>query len=122
MTAKTTRAKHLFGPDKTLVVNCQSCEEPSLDEYTGQKCIVLDEATPQMCVHNKVLMQATAQGVILRQSKTQMYARRVNLYGVAIVVCTNEWRKQEDTSAEAEWLRKNSYCVKITSPMYRGPE
>ena len=87
-----------------------------------QKCIVLDEATPEICANNKVLMTASAEGVILRQSPTQQSARHVNLHGVAIIVCCNRWLDHNDDSEDAKWLRKNSEFVDIQGKLYEGDE
>jgi len=71
-------------------------------------------------VNNKVLMTASAEGVILRQSPTQQSARCVNLHGVAIIVCCNSWLDDNDDSDDAKWLRKNSECVDIQGKLYRS--
>jgi len=119
---KTCRAATLFGEEETLVVECQKSTEPNLDEFENQKCIVLDEATAEMCASNKVLMTASSAGVTLRQSPTQQSARNVVLHGVAIIVCCNKWLDDDDDSEDAKWLRKNSEFVEIQGQLFEGGE
>ncbi len=117
-TAKTSYAQHLFGVDNTLVVDCQKSQEPNLGAFFDQKCIVFDEATVEMCIRNKLVMQAGVSGCQVQESPTQQYTQWKFLYGVAIVVCTNSWLQKEHPKEWHDWLGENSVVIPVTDKLY----
>ena len=121
---KTEMAKSLFGSNYTFIANCQGVDEPNMQTFNPQlhRCILFDEATPEMIMKNKVLFQAGPSGVTLQESPTQMCARWIFLYQNPMIVCTNTWKHDEEWQGEFEWLRCNSVSIHITSPVFLEPQ
>ena len=88
-TGKTQFAKSIFGPDSTLVVECQRASEPCLHNYEWGKhaAIVFDEAQGSMVVGNKQLFQSPADEVRLGQSQCNQNSYLVLVYGVGMIIC-----------------------------------
>ena len=118
---KTRFACSLFGMANTFLCQCQGVSQPSLTAYDPRvhKCIVLDEPSRDLVDHCKVFLQASLEGTELFQSPTQRFTRWVWVYGVPIIVCTNEWLKEEDDDANAVWIRENQVHVKVGSQLWR---
>ncbi len=66
----------------------------------------------------KVFLLASSEGTELYQSPTQRFRRWVWVYGVPIIICTNEWLKDTDEDANAKWIRENSVHVKVTDYLW----
>lgn len=120
---KTQWAKALYGVDNTLVIPCQGVLQPNLKELcrTRARAIVFDEASPQMVVANKALFQAGIDPVLLAQSKCNDYAYSVFVYGMPMVVCTNDWDIGVSPH-DREWLDKNSVVIQVTEPLWEEHE
>ena len=82
------------------------------------KAIVLDEPSRDLVNGSKVLLQASLEGTELYQSPTQRFTRWVWVYAVPIIICTNEWLKDEDVDANAQWIRANSVHVRVTDYLW----
>ena len=118
---KTQYAKSLFGVSNTLVVPCQGVTNPSLKEYKRKqhKAILFDEISSE-CIHNnKAIFQANNDKVVLGQSPTMRDVYTVFLYGVACIVCCNDWLENiKRGSLEEEWLLANSIVYDCTEKMW----
>ena len=120
---KTQLAKSLFGVDHTLVLDCQQVEEPNLRRFDRRvhKAIVFDEISPLCVAKNKVMFQASIEGVDCGQTKTSIYAYWRFLYGVPLIVCTNEWidalpdEQRGEHGKAIDWLVKNQVHVAIAA-------
>ena len=117
---KTRYASSLWGIQKTFVSQCQGVCQPSLAGYDPRvhKAIVLDEPSRDLVNRCKVLLQASLEGTELYQSPTQRFTRWVWVYAVPIIICTNEWLKDQDVDANAQWIRANSVHVRATDYMW----
>ena len=121
---KTRWACHLFGMEKTLVVDCQGVQEPNLNSWRADfhTCLVLDEAEPKLVLNCKTLLQSGVEGTILYQSRCQGFARYFNMYMVPIVICTNAWIGELRHPVEghpSNWLRDNSFVIRTDEPMWQ---
>ena len=117
---KTIFAKHLYGPECTLVVSCQRTSgEPNLKRFRRDihKCIVFDEANHKLVFDNKQVFQAGLVQVQLAQSTCQEHAYQVFLYGVPMIVSTNEWCLGA-ADHEKAWLDANSVVVSVTEHLW----
>ena len=118
---KTRFACSLWGIHQTFVAQCQGVTQPSLAGYDPRvhQVIVLDEPSRELVDSCKVFLQASLEGTELYQSPTQRFTRWVWVYGVPIIVCTNEWLKDEEDDANAEWIRKNSVHIRVTDYLWQ---
>ena len=118
---KTQYGKSLFGVDKTLVVPCQGVTNPCLQEFKRKKhkAILFDEISSE-CIHNnKAIFQANNDKVILGQRPTMRDCYSVFLYGVALIVCCNDWLEDvKRGSLEEDWLVTNSIVYECTEKMW----
>ena len=116
---KTRFACNLYGGEKTLVLSCQGVLAPNLKTFRRHRhsCIVFDEASHDMVFRNKQLFQAGVDSVMLGQSTCNEHAYGVWLYGVPLVVSTNEWLQGATEDQEA-WLSANSVRIDVTEPMW----
>jgi len=119
---KTTWAKTLFGSDRTLVVDCQKCSEPNLREFYNNQgkytCILFDEGHWQLVHDNKGIFQATNAPVSLGQSSTNIFAYTVHLYSIAMIVCSNDFWRDDCPPVARDYLDKNIVYEKITDKVY----
>ena len=118
---KTQYAKSLFGVSNTLVVPCQGVRNPCLQGFSRKqhKSIIFDEISSE-CIHNnKAIFQANNDKVILGQSPTMRDCYSVFLYGVALIVCCNDWLEDiKRGSLEEDWLLSNSIVYECTEKMW----
>jgi len=102
-TAKTQKALSFYGPNHTLIVNCQGLGTnlPSLREFNREihKCIVFDEAVSSQVLHNKKVFQAGVEELTLSQSTCNINAYKVWLYALPMVLCTNHFQWKSETKA-----------------------
>ena len=117
---KTRFACSLYGCPQTYVAQCQGVTQPSLAGFDPRRdrCIVLDEPSPDLVDSCKVFLQASLEGSELYQSPTQRFTRWVWVYAVPIIICTNDWIHEKDNSPLARWIRENQVFVNVTSPMF----
>ena len=118
---KTQYAKALFGIQNTLVVGCQGVANPCLQSFRRKrhKAIIYDEISSK-CIHNnKAIFQANNDKVVLGQSPTMRDCYTVFLYGVAMIVCCNDWLEDiARGSLEEDWLLKNAIVYNCTQRMW----
>ena len=123
---KTMFAKHLFGEENTIVVNCQGLEEnlPSLRHFVrGRHCaIVFDEANVRQVLKNKALFQAGADRVELAQSTCGGFRYSIWPYQVAMICCSNEFpttiKEGLKNEEEYDWIKSNVECIQL--PKHQG--
>jgi hypothetical protein len=116
---KTVFAKSLFGPDQTVVLNCQGLGDaiPSMREVdrTIHKCVVFDEVSEGQILDNKALFQAGMEKVQLSQSQCGGFRYEIWPYGLAFVLCSNMFKLTRDEGLEDEehedWLLANIMTV-----------
>ena len=116
---KTRYACNLYGKNKTLVLSCQGVSAPNLKVFRRHRhsCIVFDEASHDMVFKNKQVFQAGVDTVMLGQSNCNEHAYGVWLYGVPLVVSTNDWLLGANDEQVA-WLSANSVVIDVTEPMW----
>ena len=117
---KTRSACSLYGCSQTYVAQCQGVTQPSLAglDPRRDRCIVLDEPSPDLVDSCKVFLQASLEGSELYQSPTQRFTRWVWVYAMPIIICTNDWIHENDNSLLARWIRENQVFVNVTSPLF----
>lgn len=93
---KTRKAISIYGHDRTLVVNCQGLGSalPSLREFdrTQYTCILFDEVSSIQVLRNKMVFQAGVDKVVLGQSACNQHAYSLWLYGVPMILCSNDFQ------------------------------
>jgi hypothetical protein len=113
---KTRKAISLYGHDRTLVVNCQGLGSalPSLREFSKERfsCIVFDEVSSIQVLRNKMVFQAGVDPVVLGQSACNQHAYSVWLFGVPMILCSNDFqlKSREDSpmlDVDEEYLQHN---------------
>ena len=122
-TGKSRLARSLFGENSTLVVDVQHAEHPDLRGFRRHqhKAVLLDEvATPRFIVNNKKVLQAHVDGALLGQSPTQTFTYEVFLWRVPIMLTTNNWRLEELTDEDREWVTANCIAVHVAEPVFEA--
>jgi hypothetical protein len=116
---KTRYATQLFGITKTLVLSCQGVLAPNLKPFRRHEhsCIVFDEGSHDMVFRNKQVFQAGVDVVMLGQSNCNEHAYACWLYGIPLVVSTNDWLIGASDD-QAAWLNANSVVIQVTEPMW----
>ena len=123
-TGKTVWAKWLLGnPDVCLEVNCASCPEPDLRALTPKHRLILyDEASCEMVLKQKKLLQGPPDDVLLGCSTTNCHSYNVFVSGVGMVICSNTWFAELeglDRQEDRDWL--NHHVVWSLSPICWSP-
>ena len=88
--------------------------------HTTHRCVLFDEASPEMVSSNRKLFQAGNSLVQVGQSKTACYAYSVYLNDALLVVSSNHWSETLERMpvSEARWLQANQVLVKVTRPLW----
>ena len=119
---KTAFCMDLFGKSSTLEVNCMGESHPDLRSFrhTTHRCVLFDEASPEMVLTNRKLFQACNSLVQVAQSKTACYAYNVYLNDALLVISSNHWVEAMGRlpHSEAAWLEANQVLVKVTRPLW----
>ena len=112
--AKSQRAASLFGFERTLLVNMQGlgANLPCLRKLSKKNfdSVVFDEATHEQVLANKMLFQAGPWSVSLGQSACGQHAYELDVYGVPLILCSNDFKLYEHeglTKEQSSWLRGN---------------
>jgi hypothetical protein len=79
---------------------------------------VYDEIAWETVIRNKIVFQASAEGVHLCQSKFQQFAEWKFLYHASMIYCTNAWLRPADKTEHRDWLEANAVHVYIQSPFW----
>ena len=120
---KTQFSKSLFGSKSTLVLSCQGVSSPCLRDFRRDvhQAILFDEIASNTIVTNKLVFQASIDGVVLGQSQCNEHAYRVWLYGVPLIISVNDWMEGiPEGSEEGKWLQKNSVLIQVTEPLWKS--
>ena len=123
---KTEYVKALFGHDKVLELNCGSCGNVvSLRQFrAGQhQCVLFDEASARLVLHNRKVFQAPPGWVDLGHSPTGRDIYRVFLGDTVLVVNSNKWSEElakieQESPSDHAWLVKNACLVQVTANLY----
>ncbi len=78
--------------------------------------VLLDEASPEMILNQKLLIQGPPDWVKLDCSTTNCHAYEVFVSGIQFVICSNKWISQMDNLREVEdreWLADNSFVIDV---------
>ena len=117
---KTQRASAFKGMLYTLVVNCQGLKEslPNLLEFTKESyhCIVFDEVKESQVLNNKLVFQSGPKPVTLGQSPCGAHRYTRDLYGVPMILCSNDFKltlADGLSSEDVEWLNKNLVIARL---------
>ena len=120
--AKTQKAASLFSYKRSLLVNMQGLGPnlPSLRAFHKNKydCIIFDEASHMQVVANKMLFQAGPWPVTLGQSACGQHAYELDVYGVPMILCSNNFKLHVSDgldAEESEWLRGNIMEAELPS-------
>ena len=119
---KTRFACSLYGISRTYVAQCQGVKQPAMAGYDPRKhqAILLDEPSQELVESCKVFLQAALEGGELYQSPTQRFTRWIWVYGVPIIICTNDWITPEDNSKLAQWIRANQVYLEVSEDMFKA--
>jgi hypothetical protein len=118
-TGKTQFLKHVFGdPALVLEVNCANCQEPDIRAFhpIHHKGILLDEASIQLILNQKKLVQAGNAVVKLGQSATNCHSYSKWVWRVGFMVSSNTWMEEfekMESEADKEWISSNCIVVNI---------
>jgi hypothetical protein len=121
---KTEYVRALYGPEKTLELNCSSCgEHPDLRGHDPlrHRCVLFDEAEPRMVLRNRKAFQAPPCEVDMGHSPTGRDVYRVFLNDSVLVVCSNVWSPlfaRLENESDREWLSANSVHIVLHGPMF----
>ena len=119
---KTQYALSLFGQKSTLEINAADEVHPSLQAFCAEehRCILLDEASPEMVVTNRKLFQAPNALIQLAQSKTSCHMYRVYLNDTLICICSNAWQSKVDQLPAScrDWIMANQVLIRVTRPLW----
>ena len=113
---------NLFGKDATLEINCMGETSPQMQmfrHYT-HKCVLLDEAAPEMVLLNRKLFQAPNSMVQLAQSKTGCHSYSDYLIDALLVTSSNHWVEAlaQLKRSESAWLEANQVLISVTRPLW----
>ena len=119
---KTAYAMSLFGKAATLEVNCMGETNPQLQSFRHHthKCVLLDEAAPELVLLNRKLMMAPNSQVQLAQSKTGCHSYNVYVNDALLVISSNHWVEAlaQLKPSESAWLEANQVLIKVTRPLW----
>ena len=99
-------------PSQVFYVNCARCMEPDLRKFNWlkHKIILLDEASPEMVINQKLLMQCPPCLVKLGQSSTNCHSYDVFVSGTQMIICSNTWAKDVENMSklgDRQWIMEN---------------
>ena len=120
-TGRSRLARHLFGDERTLVVDVQHAEHPDMRAYNRSihPAVLLDEvSSPMVAVDNKKLLQSHVDGARLGQFATQLFAYEVFLWRTPIMLTTNNWKYDDYTDSDKSWLDANCAAVHIQEKVF----
>jgi len=123
---KTEYIKALFGPDNVLELNCGSCGTVvSLRQFRAHqhRCVLFDEASAALVLHNRKVFQAPPTWVDLGHSPTGRDIYSVFLADAVLVVNSNRWSEElekikKTSVSDHAWLVANMCLVKVSSKLY----
>jgi len=85
------------------------------------KAILFDEGSWQLVHSNKLLFQAGVDPVGLGESPTMQYAYSVFVYGVPMIVCSNNFYRDVGEE-EYNYMLENVIYLKVDKPCFTLPK
>jgi len=124
---KTMFVMSLFGRDKTLEVNCAGQQDPALQEFrnTTHRCILFDEADPEMVIKYRNLFQAPNTIVQMGESLSPRYPYySVYANECLLVICSTGWSKRlaRMRPSHKTWLQASQVLITVTEPLFLPSE
>ena len=80
--------------------------------------VLCEECGPEFVIRNKMFFQAHTEGFMTAESACHQYAQWRFLYGLPIMIATNNWVPDGDMSDAAQWLRSNSILIAADGPLW----
>ena len=110
-TGKSQYVRMKFKPEELLELVCTGTIHLDLRQYTDQKVILFDEATPELVLKHKLAFQASNAWCTMGTSpcNKDVYSRW--FHGVKMIVCSNTWDHDlwnVTVWEDYEWLQDNS--------------
>ena len=125
-TGKTEFVRGLFGPDKTLELNCAGVVAVNLRDYRPleHKVVLWDEASPELVLANRKLFQCPPCWIDLGHSATGTLVYKVWVNEALFVIATNRWASalEELVKEDMEWVQANQVHVHVTQPLWLEEE
>lgn len=119
---KTCYATSFAGPSKSLIVDCGAADQPDLRLFDPlhHESIIFDECHASTVANNRKVFQGTTQTVSLGHSATNVFAYRVWLYGIKMIITSNRWYEDvaELQPSDQAWLHHNSIVINCTEKLY----
>ena len=120
-TGKTLRCQEWF-PGKTLVSDCLNgrVTSPDIQEWCSGKfkAILFEEANWEMVIKNKLLFQNRGDEAVLQASPTMCNAYKVMLYGVPLMITSNNFFDGIQKVEDIEYLMKNIVYIRVLAQTY----
>ena len=121
-TAKTQFVRGLYGPDKTLELNCAGVTAVNLRDCRPleHKVVLWDEASPELVLENRKLFQCPPCWIDLGHSATGTLVYKVWVNEALFVIATNRWSSalQELVREDREWVQANQVHVDAEQPLW----
>ena len=119
---KTAYCMSLYGKHATLEVNCMGESSPQLQSFRHHqhRCVLFDEAAPDLVLLNRKLFQSPNAMVQIAQSKTGCHSYSVYLNDALLVISSNHWSEALSRlpHSEAAWLEANQVLIRVTRPLW----
>ena len=119
---KTAYCMSLYGKHATLEVNCMGETSPALQGFRQEqhRCVLFDEAAPDMVLTNRKLFQCPNALVQMAQSKTGCHSYAVYLNDTLLVISSNHWGEALSRlpHSEAAWIEANQVLIRVTRPLW----
>ena len=119
---KTEFVRGLFGPDKTLELNCAGIGAVNLRDFKPleHKVVLWDEASPELVLGNRKLFQCPPCWIDLGHSATGSFVYKVWVNEALFVIVTNRWASalEELVREDRGWVQANQVRVHVTQPLW----
>jgi hypothetical protein len=120
-TGKTLRCMEWF-PGKTLVSDCLNgrVTSPEIQDWTTgkYKAILFEEANWEMIIKNKLLFQNRGDPAVLQASPTMCNAFQVMLYGVPLMITSNNFLDGIEKLEDIDYIMKNTVYIRVVAQTY----
>lgn len=126
-TGKSAFARSLASsPSACLELDCSGASEPDARGFQRgvHDAIIYDEASVDMILACKKLMQAGIGTVTMGGSRTNIYSYSIWVHAIKMIVCSNTWQAQlrKAEPEDAAWVEANSVYLSVTHPLYQDME
>ena len=124
-TGKTEFVRCLFPVGALLELNCCSTQSICLTGFDAMvhRCILWDEASPQLVTRNRKVFQHPACWIDLGHSPTGQHVVHVFLNDACSIIATNSWQTEVEklSPEDQEWLAANVVVFNATQPLWMPP-